>query len=323
MLSKATFVPLYYGKCGYCAVAGLEVACFDLMGKAVGLPVCRLLGGRLREEIPFAAYLYHRNPNRAGEGRVDTPEEVIARAEELTSRYGFSTIKYKGGVKSPEEEIEILRALRSRFPKAKLRYDPQAIYSAATAIRIGKAIEPLDLEYYEDPCWGNIAMARVRERVAVPLATNMAVIDLDSAASGLTLKSIDVILGDIFEWGGLTAMMKLKGACEMFQINLNYHSAGELGIATAAYLHLAAATPALPHALDTHVTELSGDVVKEGVIGLTGHGSMRVPDRPGLGIDLDPDRLAAAAAAYARSGDKSVYAEDEARMGAIPVKSMI
>jgi glucarate dehydratase len=164
-------------------------------------------------------------------------------------------------------------------------------------------------------------MARVRERVAIPLATNMAVIDLDSAASGLMLKSIDVILGDIFEWGGLTAMMKLKGACEMFQVNLNYHSAGELGIATAAYLHLAAATPALPHALDTHVTELSGDVVKEGVIGLTGHATMRVPDRPGLGVDLDPDRLAAAA--HARSGDKSVFAEDVSRAGTIPVKSML
>ncbi|HEY7749072.1 MAG TPA: enolase C-terminal domain-like protein [Aestuariivirgaceae bacterium] len=112
-------------------------------------------------------------------------------------------------------------------------------------------------------------MARVRERVAIPLATNMAVIDLDSAA----------------------------------------------------YLHLAAATPALPHALDTHVTELSGDVVKEGVIGLTGHATMRVPDRPGLGVDLDPDRLAAAA--HARSGDKSVFAEDESRAGTIPVKSML
>jgi glucarate dehydratase len=323
MLSKATFVPLYYGKCGYCAIAGLELACFDLMGKATGLPLCRLIGGRLRDEIPFAAYLYHRNANRQGEGRVDTLEDVVARAEELTSRYGFSTIKYKGGVKTPEEEIAILRALRAHFPKAKLRYDPQAIYSPATAIRIGKAIEPLDLEYYEDPCWGNVAMARVRERVAIPMATNMAVIDLDSAAEGLTLKSIDVILGDIFEWGGLTAMIKLKGACEMFQVNLNYHSAGELGIATAAYLHLAAATQALPHALDTHATELAGDVISKGVIGLTDRGTMRVPDGPGLGVDLDPDLFAAAAAAHARGGDKSVFAEDAARAGTIPVKSML
>lgn len=323
MLSKATFVPLYYGKCGHCAVAGLEVACWDVMGKATGQPVCRLIGGRLREEIPFAAYVYHRNPNRRGQGRVDTLEEVVARAEELVAAHGFSTIKYKGGVKTPEEEIAILRALRERFPQARLRYDPQAIYSPATAIRIGKAIEALDLEYYEDPCWGNVAMARVRERVAIPLATNMCIIDLDSAAEGLALGSVDVILGDIFEWGGITAMKKLRGVCEMLQVNLNYHSAGELGIATAGYLHVAAATPALPHALDTHATELAGDVIRGGAIALTDHGTMRVPDGPGLGVALDADKLAAAAEAFERQGDRSVFAEDAARAGTIPVKSML
>ena len=322
MLSKATFVPLYYGKCGHCAVAGLELACYDLMGKATGLPLCRLIGGRLREEIPFAAYVYHRNADREGRHAVDTLDEVVARAESLVGAHGFGTIKYKGGVKSAEQEIAILEALRARFPRLKLRYDPQAIYSPATAIRIGNAIEALDLEYYEDPCWGNIAMARVRERVRIPLATNMCIIDLDSAAEGLTLGSADVILGDIFEWGGIGAMLKLKGVCEAFQVNLNYHSAGELGIATAAYLHVAAATPALPHALDTHATELAGDVVKPGVIGLTARGTMQVPDGPGLGVELDPDLFEAAAEAHRRAGDQSVYAEDLSRGGVIPVKSM-
>jgi glucarate dehydratase len=322
MLAKATFVPLYYGKCGYCAIAALEVACWDLMGKATGQPVCRLLGGRLREEIPFAAYIYHRNRNRDGFGEIDTLEQVVERARDLTTGHGFGTIKYKGGVKTPEEEIEILRALRASFPAAKLRYDPQAIYSPATAIRIGKAIEPLDLEYYEDPCWGNVGMARVRERVHIPLATNMAVIDLDSTAEGLGLGSVDVILGDIFEWGGITNITKLRGLCEALQVNLNFHSAAELGIATAAYLHLAASTQALPHALDTHVTELAADVVTAGSITLTERGTMKVPEGPGLGVTLDADKFAAAAEAYARQGDKSVYAEDVARAGVIPVKSM-
>jgi glucarate dehydratase len=322
MLSKATFVPLYYGKCGYCAVAALELACYDLMGKATGLPLCRLIGGRLREEIPFAAYVYHRNADAEGRNAVATLEDVVARAQALVTAHGFGTIKYKGGVKTAPEEIAILKALRARFPSLKLRYDPQAIYSPATAIRIGNAIEALDLEYYEDPCWGTVAMARVRERVRIPLATNMCIIDPDSAAEGLTLGAADVILGDIFEWGGIGAMLKLKGVCETFQINLNYHSAGELGIATAAYLHVAAATPALPHALDTHATELAGDIVKPGVIGLTTRGTMRVPDGPGLGIELDPELFAAAAEAHRRAGDQSVYAEDAARGGVIPVKSM-
>jgi glucarate dehydratase len=86
----------------------------------------------------------------------------------MIERHGFGTITYKGGVKTPEEEIETLRALRAAFPAVKLRYDPQAIYSPATSIRIGKKIEALDLEYYEDPCWGHDGMARVRQRVDIP-----------------------------------------------------------------------------------------------------------------------------------------------------------
>jgi glucarate dehydratase len=322
ILSKATFVPLYYGKCGHCAIAGLELACWDIMGKATGRPLCQLLGGRLREEIPFAAYLYHRLPNRKGEGAIDTTQQIVSHARALIGRRGFGTIKYKGGVKTPEEEIETLCALRAAFPTVKLRYDPQAIYSPATSIRIGKKIEALDLEYYEDPCWGNEAMARVRARVGIPMATNMCVIDLDGVAVGLRLGSVDVVLGDIFEWGGISQIKKLQGACEVFQLNLNFHSAGELGIGTAAYLHLAASVPALPHALDTHILELAGDVVKPGIIRLTEQGTMPVPTGPGLGVELDPDRLAAAIAAHARQGDRSIYEEDAGRVGVIPVKSM-
>ncbi len=323
MLAKATFVPLYYGKCGYCAIAGLEVACWDLMGKATGRPVSDLLGGRLREEIPFAAYVYHRNNNREGWGEIDTTDQVVAHARDLVARHGFRTIKYKGGVKTMVEELENMRALREAFPDHRLRFDPQAIYSPATAIRLGKALEPLDLEYYEDPCWGNVAMARVRAKVDIPLATNMCVIDLDSCAEGYELGSVDIVLGDIFEWGGITNIKKLQGACEMFQLGLNFHSAAELGIATACYLHLAASVPALPWAPDTHVTETVGDIVKDGVIALTGHGTMKVPTGPGLGVELDDDKFAAAAEAHARQGDKSVYEEDQARGGVIPVKSML
>jgi glucarate dehydratase len=322
ILSKATFVPLYYGKCGHCAVAGLELACWDLMGKAVNKPLCQLLGGRLRQEIPFAAYLYYRNADEKGSGAIDSVADVVARAKDMVAAHGFTTLKYKGGVKEPEEEIETLFALREAFPTAKLRYDPQAIYSPATSIRIGKRIESLDLEYYEDPCWGNEGMARVRERVGIPLATNMCVIDLDGVAIGLRMKSIDVVLGDIFEWGGISKMKKLEAACDIFQLNLNFHSAGELGIGTAAYLHLAASVPALPHALDTHVLELAGDVIQPGIIALSETGTMRVPSEPGLGVALDDDRFAAAAEAHLRQGDKSVYAEDAGRKGVIPVKSM-
>ena len=322
MLAKATFVPLYYGKCGYCAIAALEVACWDLMGKATGRPLCDLLGGRLRDEVPFAAYLYHRNPNRDGEGEIDTTEQLLAYAHEMVERFGFRSLKYKGGVKTEREEVENLRALREAFPDLKLRFDPQSIYSAATAIRVGKALEPLELEYYEDPVWGNVAMARVRGKVDVPFATNMCVIDLDSLAEGYALGSVDIILGDIFEWGGIANIKKLAAVCETFQLGLNFHSAGELGIGQAAYVHIAAACQALPFALDTHITELADEVIADGVIALTERGTIAVPTGPGLGVELDPERFEAARESYLRLGDKSVYEEDESRAGVIPVKSM-
>ena len=323
MLAKATFVPLYFGKCGYCAISALEVACWDLMGKATGRPVCDLLGGRLREEVPFAAYIYHRNNNRDGWGEIDTTDQVVAHARDMVDRYGFGTVKYKGGVKNEADETANMCALREAFPDLKLRFDPQAIYTTATAIRMGKAFEKVGLEYYEDPVWGNVAMAEVRKKVDLPFATNMCVIDLDSLAVGQSLGSVDVILGDIFEWGGIANIKKLEGVCEAFQLGLNFHSASELGIGTACYLHMAAAAKALPFALDTHITEMGADVVKPCVIGLTDHGTMKVPTGPGLGVELDDDLFAEAQEAYQRLGDRSVYAEDEARAGVIPVKSML
>ena len=247
---------------------------------------------------------------------------MLGHAAEVVGRHGFGTIKYKGGVKPLEEEMETLGALRRAFPAARLRYDPQCAYSAATSLRIANRIAPLDLEYLEDPCWGNEAMARMHERSAVPLATNMCVVDLDGVAVGLRMRSVNVVLGDLFEWGGISQLRKLQGACEVFQLNMNFHSAAEFGIGTAAYLHLAAASPALPHALDTHAAELVGDIIKDGGIGLTDRGTMRVPTGPGLGVELDPEKFAAAAEAHRRQGERSIYAEDPARIGASPVYSM-
>src|SRR5207245_5611995 len=116
ILTKATFVPLYYGKCGYCAVAGLELACWDLMGKAVGRPLCQLLGGRLREEIPFANYLYYRNANARGEGEIADLDALLAYTRQTQARHAFPALKLKGGVLAPEEELETMRALRGEYP---------------------------------------------------------------------------------------------------------------------------------------------------------------------------------------------------------------
>ncbi len=321
IMAKTLFVPFYYGKAGLCAMAALEMACWDIKGKAVGRPLCELLGGRFRDEVPFASYIFYRHASKDGTGQVSNPDEVVAHTRALHAEFGFETIKFKGGVMVPEEEVEALRALRAAFPTEKIRYDPNAILSAATSIRVGKLIEPLDIEYYEDPCWGNEAMARVRDRVDIPFATNMCVMDLDQLAQGLRMGSVDIILGDIHEWGGIANTKKLQATCEVFQLGFNLHSGGELGISTAAYLHLAATVPALPHALDSHMHQQAGDVIRAGTVGYTTRGTMRVPGGPGLGVALDPERFAFYAEAHRREGDITIYAEDEARAGAPPVKS--
>jgi len=321
IMSKSLFVPFYYGKAGYCAMAALEMACWDLKGKSVGRPLCELLGGKMRDEVPFASYIFYRHAGKNGEGQVSNPDEVVSYTTELHKRYDFPSIKFKGGVLPPEDEVEALQALRKAFPKHKLRYDPNAVLSAATSIRIGKIIEPLNLEYYEDPCWGNEAMSRVRAQVAIPMATNMCVMDLDQLAQGIRMGSVDIILGDIHEWGGISNTKKLQATCEVFQMGFNLHSGGELGISTAAYLHLGATVPGLPHALDSHLHQQAGDIVKEGVIGYTERGTMIVPKGPGLGVELDPDKFGAAAESHLRQGDISIYAEDAAKHGVPPVKS--
>jgi glucarate dehydratase len=321
ILAKTLFVPFYYGKAGLCAIAALEMACWDIKGKVADLPLCYLLGGRLRDEVAFASYIFYRHANSEGTGRVANADEVVAYTKALHAQHDFPAIKFKGGVLRPEEELEALRALRTAFPHKQLRYDPNAVLSAATSIRLGKLIEPLDIEYYEDPCWGNEAMARVRSKVDIPFATNMCVMDLDQLAQGIRMGSVDIILGDIHEWGGISNTKKLQGTCEVFQLGFNLHSGGELGISTAAYLHIAASVPALPHALDSHRHQQAGDVVKDGIIGYTPAGTMRVPEGPGLGVELDPEKFALYAEAHRREGDISIYAEDVGKTDLPPVKS--
>lgn len=322
MLAKTLFIPYYHGKLGCGAVAALELACWDLMGKSVARPLCELLGGRFRDEVPFSAYVFHRARNADGGGEVDTTDQVVARARELVDEYGFTTIKYKGGVRGERAEVANMWALREVFPEHKLRFDPNAIYSVPTAIRMGKEFERVGLEYYEDPVWGNPAMARVRDRVDIPLATNMCVTDLDSLAVGYGLRSVDVVLGDIFEWGGVTNITKLHAFCDATQLGVNFHSAAEGGIGQAAYLHMAAVCPALPFALDTTAAEFVDDVVVDGSIEFTGRGTALVPRGPGLGVSIDDGKLEAAHAAYLRDGDIPAYQEDSSRGGTIPFTSM-
>lgn len=271
------------------AIQALETACWDIVGKAVGQPLHRLLGGKLRSTVPLIGYVYYRVDPKSGHARDRDAGEVVELTHALIERYGFRTLKKKGGVFPPEEELATLRALRDAFPRHELRFDPNALWSVETAIRIGRRLEELALEWYEDPVWGIEGMSRARRDVRIPFATNMCCLQLDQLPVAIRAGAFDVELLDLDDWGGLTSCIKAAATCETFQIGVGLHSTGEAGIATAVYLHLAASLPSLPHAMDSHYHHQTMDVIAEPHVYV--NGEMAVPEGPGIGVEIDEEKL--------------------------------
>jgi glucarate dehydratase len=271
--------------------AALEFACLDVMGQKLGVPVYDLLGGKLRDAVPFASYLFYRYPNpESGRGEVRTPEQLLAHARALKSKHGFTTHKLKGGVYPPDYELECYRALAAAFPDDRLRYDPNAALSVEDGIRFGQAIEDLKNDYLEDPTWGLNGMRRVRGMVRVPLGTNTVVVGFEQLAANILDLAVDVILLDTTFWGGIRPCIKAAGVCETFQLGIAVHSSGELGIQLATMLHLGAVLPNLTFAADAHYHHLTDDVIEGGLLPYE-DGKIAVPTAPGLGVKLDRDKL--------------------------------
>ena len=277
-------------------VSPFEVALLDLQGRALGLPLSDLLGGAVRDTVPYSAYLFYKWAGHPGAeddrwGAALDPDGLVAQARSLIDEHGFGSIKLKGGVFPPAEEIEAIRALRAAFPDHPLRLDPNTAWTVETSIEVAEQTAGL-LEYLEDPTPGNPGMAAVAERAPMPLATNMCVVSFADLPEAVALGSVGVILSDHHYWGGLRASQRLAGICETFGIGLSMHSNSHLGISLAAMTHLAAATPTLAYACDTHTPWQAGvDVIEPGVLRFV-DGAVPVPTGPGLGVELDRDALA-------------------------------
>ena len=293
-------------------LAALEFACLDLLGQAWGVPVCEILGGRLRDRVPFASYCFFRYPDPCtGAGEVRTIDQLVKHTAETKRRLGFRTHKLKGGVFPPDYELEAYRALASAFPTDTLRFDPNAVWSAEQAIRFGQAIENLRNDYLEDPVFGLNGMRRVREMCRVPLATNTVVVNFEQLAANVLNTAVDVILLDTTFWGGIRACVKAAGICETFQLGVAVHSSGELGIQLATMLHLGAVLPNLSFAADAHYHHLADDIIEGGLMRYEG-GAICVPRGPGLGVKLNRDKLAEYNELYRRLGNYP-YDQDPAR----------
>ncbi len=290
------------------AFAAIEVACLDLVGKAIGRPVCDLLGGRVRDRVPFSAYLFYKyrgaggalgfdvDPRATGwaaarQAEALTPTGLVAQAKAMCETFGYKSIKLKGGVLEPQVEVDTMLALREAFgPNLPLRHDPNAIWSVDTSIKYGKQMEGV-LEYYEDPTRTQAGMAEVAREVDIPLATNMCTVSFDDIPNAVRVGSESIILSDHHFWGGLRASVELARICRVFGRGLSMHSNSHIGISLRAMAHLAAAVPNLTYACDTHYPWQSEEVLVGGRLQFD-DGSLVIGNEPGLGIELDRAALA-------------------------------
>lgn len=278
-------------------VSPFDVACLDIQGKLVGRPVSDLLGGAVRPAVPYSAYLFYKWAGHPGQGDDDwgaalDPEGLVEQARRMIDQYGFSSIKLKGGVFPPDEEIAAIRALRAAFPDLPLRLDPNAAWSEETSLRVAGELDGT-LQYLEDPTEGIAGMAAVARGTDTPLATNMCVVSFNDLAPAIAQDAVGIVLSDHHFWGGLRRCAQLATICETFGLGLSMHSNSHLGISLAAMTHLAAATPGLTYACDTHWPwkRPDEDVIAPGVLRFT-EGRVEVPTAPGLGVELDRDALA-------------------------------
>lgn len=297
----ATTVPRIY--------SAFEVACLDLVGKITGRPVCDLLGGKVRDSVSYSAYLFYKyerhgftnDPWVDSWGEALTPAGIVKQAKKMIDQYGFQSIKLKAGVFEPKQEIEALRALREAFPSLPLRIDPNGGWTVETTQALLKEFDDGLLQYLEDPAPGKEAMGQVSAITDIPLATNMCVIGFFDLPKAIELDAVQVILSDHHYWGGLKATHDLAQICKTWGIGLSMHSNSHLGISLMAMTHAASAISNLTYACDTHYPWQEEEVIKGGKIQFE-NGAVVVPEKPGLGIELDREALAVLAENYKNCG---------------------
>lgn len=310
--------------------AAIEVACLDLIGKAVGKPVCDVVGGRARDRVPFSAYLFYKHAGGGGLGGDAREDEygealdvksIVRQARQMVDTYGFKEIKLKGGVLDPDIEIASIKALRDEFgPAYPLRIDPNCAWSIETSVKVGRELkeELSNGGYLEDPTATLEGMGEVRRRlrdegIDMPMASNVAVTCFSQVVEAQKLDAVQVVLSDPHYWGGVRALQQLAFLCETLGRGVSMHSNNHLGISMMTMAHAAAAAPHVTHACDTHYpwqTDVD-EVIVGGRVKFI-DGCVAIPNKPGLGVELDYDQIARGTERY----NKLTYRkrDDEAEM---------
>lgn len=288
----------YNGRNGWIAYAGLEMAFWDAAGKAMGLSLSQMLGGAFRDSVEVAGLMSAFPMNRAAGADLGSlikdernVELVVSEARSLVEAHGFRALKIKSAGLDWRWDSAVMRALREEFgPRMELRLDPNGAFTINDSLRLAKAVEDLDLEYLEDPTRGIEGMARLRRDSTTHLATNMCVIDFEQLPVAIRARAVDVILGDVYHWGGIQGFSELAAVCSTFGIDMGVHSFIEAGVGSAVNLHLAAVLPVMNHAIDgmLHFQDVSITRQHQELV----DGRQAVPRGPGLGVELDEEVIA-------------------------------
>ena len=306
------------------ACTAIEAALLDLLGQHLGVPVASLLGeGQQRNEVEMLGYLFYIGdrkktdlPYATEEDAADdwlrirhneavTPDAIVRLGEAAYERYGFRDFKLKGGVFSGEEEMEAIAALAKRFPDARITLEPNGAWSLAEAIRLCSNRRDI-LAYAEDPCGaengysGREIMAEFRRATGLPTATNMIATDWREMGHAVQLHSVDIPLADPHFWT-MRGAVRVAQMCHEWGLTWGSHSNNHFDISLAMITHAAAAAPGKITAIDTHWIWQDGQRLTKEPFRIV-DGKVRVPDRPGLGIEIDFDQLESAHQLYQKHG---------------------
>ena len=306
------------------AVTAVEAALLDLLGQFLGLPVAQLLGeGQQRDRVLVLGYLfyvgdrtkttlpYRSEPDAADDWlrlRHETAMDarsVVRLAEAAQARYGFNDFKLKGGVLRGEEEIEAIRALHERFPGARVTLDPNGGWPLKDAVRLCSDLNGV-MAYAEDPVGaedgfsGREVMAEFKRATGLPTATNMVATDWRQLAHALQLGAVDIPLADPHFWT-MQGSVRVAQTCRDWGLTWGSHSNNHFDISLAMFTHVAAAAPGRVTAIDTHWIWQDGQRLTRQPLAIEG-GYLSVPPKPGLGIEIDFDKLEEAHGLYKQHG---------------------